>query len=353
MLDPTVLNWYSALYGTADGYGNSAERMIQALERAGRTVCVEAGYGMSSHETLIGGVLGRPYVPGTTRIVYAAPGMHWLKRHPDQFTIGFTMWEDDTLPASWNEYIVEPDAIAAPSRFCCEVIERRLLELGVEKPVFRIPLGVAHDELPFRRRSYDPDRDTFTFLWTAVTSKDPRKGAFQAIAAFRDAFTHGERVRLIMRSSLGQIYVDDRRIEWRVGPITETQKRELLYEAHACIYPSFGEGFGLMPLEAIATGLPAICSDNTALREYRELFVPIGCDAEPSGILGPAGKVETTGTWSRPRHEEIVLWLRAMPQFYPYALAQAAAAAGQVRERFGYEHTVAAIAAALRNRVPA
>ena len=42
----------------------------------------------------------------------------------------------------------------------------------------------------------------------------------------------------------------------------------LLRGASASVYPSFAEGFGIPPLEAIASGIPTICSNQTAMSDF-------------------------------------------------------------------------------------
>ncbi|MGK4566566.1 glycosyltransferase family 4 protein [Flavobacterium sp. 3HN19-14] len=42
----------------------------------------------------------------------------------------------------------------------------------------------------------------------------------------------------------------------------------LLRGAKASVYPSVAEGFGIPPLEAIAAGIPTICSDKTAMSDF-------------------------------------------------------------------------------------
>ena len=42
----------------------------------------------------------------------------------------------------------------------------------------------------------------------------------------------------------------------------------LLRGASASVYPSFAEGFGIPPLEAIASGIPTICSNQTAMLDF-------------------------------------------------------------------------------------
>lgn len=52
-----------------------------------------------------------------------------------------------------------------------------------------------------------------------------------------------------------------------LGYVTDGELRAL-YEAAACfVYPSIYEGFGLPPLEAMASGCPVICSDAASLPE--------------------------------------------------------------------------------------
>ncbi len=49
--------------------------------------------------------------------------------------------------------------------------------------------------------------------------------------------------------------------------MSDDDVRSLLLGARALLLPSFAEGFGLPLAEALALGVPAICSDINALRE--------------------------------------------------------------------------------------
>ena len=53
----------------------------------------------------------------------------------------------------------------------------------------------------------------------------------------------------------------------RVGPVSGDDLPGLLSGATAFAYPSVFEGFGLPPLEAMACGVPVICSNTTSLPE--------------------------------------------------------------------------------------
>ncbi len=52
-----------------------------------------------------------------------------------------------------------------------------------------------------------------------------------------------------------------------IGFVTDNQLRRLMAEAAALVYPSFYEGFGLPPLEAMSSGTPVICTQGGALKE--------------------------------------------------------------------------------------
>jgi glycosyltransferase involved in cell wall biosynthesis len=57
----------------------------------------------------------------------------------------------------------------------------------------------------------------------------------------------------------------DRLIE--IADPTDEEIVRLLSRAKAFIFPSFAEGFGLPPLEAMASGVPVVCSDIPVFRE--------------------------------------------------------------------------------------
>jgi len=75
-----------------------------------------------------------------------------------------------------------------------------------------------------------------------------------------------------------------------LGKVSETELAALYRQAHAFLYPSLVEGFGLPLLEAMAAGVPVIASDIPVFREVAEqaaVFVPPDdTDAWVSAIRG-------------------------------------------------------------------
>jgi len=65
-------------------------------------------------------------------------------------------------------------------------------------------------------------------------------------------------------------WVEDPRVKGRIvemPDLTDDEIRFLLAGAKAFVFPSFAEGFGLPPLEAMAAGVPVVCSDIAVFRE--------------------------------------------------------------------------------------
>ena len=59
---------------------------------------------------------------------------------------------------------------------------------------------------------------------------------------------------------------------------------EVLRRAHVFVHPSFEDGFGYAPMEALAVGVPVIVTDQTGMAEYVQEGV--------NGSVVPAGDVE-------------------------------------------------------------
>ncbi len=69
-----------------------------------------------------------------------------------------------------------------------------------------------------------------------------------------------ERALLAERPALAEAVVD-------LGPVAEAQREWLMGNAAALLYPTVYEGFGLVPLEAGAAGVPCIFAAQTSLAE--------------------------------------------------------------------------------------
>ena len=138
---------------------------------------------------------------------------------------------------------------------------------GVDPEVFYADIQLS--ALRRARNVYGLPGEFFLFLNTL----EPRKNLIGTIEAFEQiggnahlviAGKKGWKTAPILRRINGSVKRD--KIHY-LGYLKEEDKPAILKMARALIYPSFYEGFGFQPLEAMAVGTPVIASQNTALPE--------------------------------------------------------------------------------------
>ena len=67
---------------------------------------------------------------------------------------------------------------------------------------------------------------------------------------------------------------------------TDDELKALYARAKVFVFPSFMEGFGLPPLEALAFGIPVVCSDIPVIREVCDDAVRYADPYDPASIAG-------------------------------------------------------------------
>ncbi|MCP3800493.1 glycosyltransferase family 4 protein [Allokutzneria sp. A3M-2-11 16] len=163
--------------------------------------------------------------------------------------------------------------ILTPTRAVADVVRERL-RVPSDKIVVT-PLGVdpawfvaQAPSLPLRRRLKLPESYVLY-----VGAENPRKGLPNLLKA------HGASAALppLVLAGPGTARVDGDVI--RTGYLSELDLRRVVAGASALVLPSRDEGFGLPVLEALACGVPVVCSDVPSLREVsggQALHVPVG-----------------------------------------------------------------------------
>ena len=158
------------------------------------------------------------------------------------------------------------------------------LQLRWQIPADKIavtPLGVDHSLFVPReqasdrsfRAMYDLNRPYFLTMAT----QEPRKNQESILEAYElyrkaggsayplvIAGTDGWKMRPFQKLLRRHAYRDD---IWLIGYVPEKHKPALLRGAMAFLFPSFYEGFGLPPLEALACGVPVVASVLGSLPE--------------------------------------------------------------------------------------
>lgn len=168
------------------------------------------------------------------------------------------------------------DLVLAPSSY----VERTVRERHPHKPVARAAYGVDRD---FWCPQGGPREErVLRFLYAGQLSL--RKGIPFLLEAWKSAGLQSAELDLVGLWQLSE----NKRAALPAGvrlwpPCSRESLRERYRASDVFLFPSFFEGFGLVLLEAMACGLPAIASDATAGPDVL---------AEDCGITFPAGDLE-------------------------------------------------------------
>lgn len=185
----------------------------------------------------------------------------WYEFFPNQYKIGYTPWESTELPEDWLPRINQVDELWATSPWVKNVYENA----GVKPPVYVYEHGVEKIWTPLRRT---PNRK-LRFLHMGEPA--PRKSGQMALDAFRAAFGDRDDVELTIKANIynttrayqgtsiiGQPQEIYNNVKLIVKTMDTNELISLVHQHHALVYPSWGEGFGLIPLQALATGMPVL-----------------------------------------------------------------------------------------------
>jgi glycosyltransferase involved in cell wall biosynthesis len=227
--------------------------------------------------------------------------------------IGYTMFEATQLPRGWADKI---NSFCARLLVPCEWTRQVFEASGVTVPIELAPWGMEAEDYWYidreaERVHHGGEDRPYTFFWSGTP--DLRKGWDVAYKAFRLAFGDRSDVQLLMhfREALpGDPRFADRNVRTIVGRVDTYKWRELLAGVDAFVFPSRGEGWGLPPREAAATGLPTIATDYGGLHEDLALWgLPLNVAGFSPAQFGEwnAGDV---GEWAEPDVDHLVTLLR-------------------------------------------
>lgn len=226
-----------------NGYGNAGFQLIRALQSQGYEV---------------------PFNDETAEIQVSFCQPTHYKFHEGQYKIGYTPWESTELPDGWLEKMNACDEIWATSEWVAKVYSKA----GVSVPIYVVHHGLDPKWKP-GPKEYDKVTHFFHHGEPAL-----RKGGQMTLDAFRAAFGDREDVHLTFKAN-SQHYLR----AWKDGAFSlpdynnvtiitklmfEDELVDLYHQMDCMVYPSYGEGFGLIPLQALGTGMPVIASCDWA-----------------------------------------------------------------------------------------
>ncbi|MDK2930708.1 MAG: hypothetical protein PWR07_839 [Bacillota bacterium] len=244
----------------------------------------------------------------------------FFEREPGCYSVGLTMLETDRIPQDWVARCNLMDEVWVPSRFN----RGTFVESGVDEAKVRVlPLGVDesrfHPGLPPLPVA---GRRGFAFL--SVFEWIPRKGYDILLRAYLAEFQPDEDVCLILRVHDNSAYdPSGSRIKAEIAVFQQAAGKQAgppiiviptlmsatdiarLYAAADCfVLPTRGEGWNMTAIEAMACGVPAICTAWSSHLDFmtpdNSLLIDVEC-LEPVPAFGiPNDRVYAGSRWARP-----------------------------------------------------
>lgn len=323
----------------ADGYGNAAIAFKKFAHK--ENIVLKGGaYSGQKISILLNIISGGGYHPSPLETYY------WQFNDQNRpKIIMFTMYETSKWPPRWIMDIEKyADAVFVPCNWNKEV----LLSQGVTKPIHVIPLGYDDEHFKYYER---PDQIKTPFNFLHYNAGNERKGYDVVCEAFLEEFGEtDDNVRLILKSLPGYYhknlnkYLGHNKIP---TPIYKEMSRNELYEfskgCHCFVFPSRGEGFGLTPIEMMATGMPTILTDGHAFKDYHKPEHSYGVGWEPIKAVYRTHEWMDQGDWANPSIQDTRKQMRHVFENWKEAKAKGKKAAQFVKNNFTYNSSIKAM----------
>jgi len=226
----------------ANGFGEASYQIVSSLQRLGHEVKL-------FDET------------APVEFAFCQPE-YWQWSNRDAYHIGYVPWESTRLPRNWKYLLRGCDELWTPSPviaswFEAEGFPAKVYQHGVDSAVWT----------PRERSTSGPVK------LLHIGEPAVRKGGPLLFDTFVQLYGNSRNQVTLTFKANGSTWIDDWEHLGNVDVITDEytteQMVDLVHDHDMLIYPSFGEGFGLIPLQAMSTGMPVIITEGWA--PYEEL----------------------------------------------------------------------------------
>ena len=181
--------------------------------------------------------------------------------------------------------------VVTNSHFSASELQHHVGAKGLQWPIAH--LGADHvgrivPDTSLRLQSLFNELGTCPFV-LAVSSDNPNKN-FSAVIKALEMMGEAAPACIIVGPRNDRVFAQTRLDEQRIhhlGYVSDADLVALYRHAHVMIYPSFYEGFGLPPLEAMWHGCPVVVSRTSALPEVCG-DAAVYCDPHDPGSLAQA-----------------------------------------------------------------
>lgn len=181
----------------------------------------------------------------------------------DAYKIAYIAWESTDMDPNMRQKIYPADELWATSPWTENVFK----EIFPNKPLFTYKHGINKMWKPkIRKEAHKP----FTFLH--IGEPFSRKEGQLVTDSFIELFGDDPNYRLVLKSNgMNTVKVKDPKYGYLTSPaasydniisidsvLSDEQMVGLYGLCDVFVYPTWGEGWGLQPMQALATGMPAI-----------------------------------------------------------------------------------------------
>jgi hypothetical protein len=268
-----------------------------------------------------------PAVHTCDTIIWHGLPNHVHSWYEGQRSMIWTMYETDHLPSGFHENIHEFDTVLVPSRQCVQIFSEH------HHHVVRVPLGVDPTQWPWQERP-----EPVPHFNVYMPGQGARKGTDLGLRVFQAAFPKEMKMdpepHLIAKQVTDDGFSDER-MEKRVGIIAADEERSFYDVAHVSLNLSRGEGWGLMPMQAISSGIPTILSDAHGHAEFSYLGLPVPC----TKVKAEQYLYGYSGHWWEPDFDTAVDYLRDVYLHYDRYKEMARRNALVCHRQFHYGHS--------------
>ncbi len=189
----------------------------------------------------------------------------------------WAVFESSRPPPRFEDWLKRYDFVLSPSQWGIDCMVRAGLD---DRRLLLAPEGV--DPLFFHRHGRPTKSRERPFRFLMMGKYETRKGYEVAFDAFERIFARESEVELWVKPE----WISESRvmmapqclalmnrykhlpIKWIRGFLNAQQLLTLHHQTDAFLFPSFGEGWGLPLIEAIAAGTPVICTNFGGQSQY-------------------------------------------------------------------------------------
>lgn len=250
----------------------------------------------------------------------------WLK---GAHRVIFTMWETDELPDKFARWVGQYDQVLVPCEHNVEVFS------PYHRSVTYVPLGV---DTGFWFPQDVPRQDKFIF--TCGGSLWMRKGLDLVVEAFRRLNLPDAELWIKAAPHANDVpkNLDLPNVRWFREWMSLEEERRFYASGDCFVAPARGEGFGLIPLQNIALGVPTLVTAGSGQAQFAHLAAgDIGWSLKPTGV----------GRWHEASIEDLMAQMRWQHADRDNQRVLARLRASKVEEEFSWRLAAEKLAAAV------